>query len=390
MTPPARVAAAIDILDDILSGTAPEPALSRWGRANRYAGSGDRAAIRDHVFDALRRRRSFSSLGGSETGRGLMIGAVRFAGGATDEVFSGTGYAPPPLTQSEQNHDPGTLTDAAALDIPDWLETPLRDALGDTFAPVLKRLQSRAPVFLRVNTTKATRDAAQAALNENEIATKPHPMVETALEVTKNARRIASSTAYRTGLVELQDVASQALVAELAPISDTARVLDYCAGGGGKALAMAALAPSTQIFAHDGIPDRMADLPTRAARAGTPISVVDGKSLSAAEPFDLVLCDVPCSGSGAWRRRPAAKWDLTPEALLALTVVQSEILSKAARLVAPKGRLAYATCSLLKDENVDQIDQFLVQNPEWRLQSSRSYSPLEGGDGFYMALLKRD
>lgn len=390
MTPPARIAAAIAILDDILSGTAPEPALSRWSRSNRYAGSGDRAVIRDHVFDALRRRRSFAALGGATTGRGLMIGAVRAAGGKLDVVFNGTGYAPPPLTDAEAQHDPGPLPDAVAHDIPDWLETPLRDSLDSDFSAVLTLLQSRAPVFLRVNVAKTNVAEARMALAKDGITTEPHPLANTALEVTENPRKIVSSQAFRDGLVELQDAASQALVADLQMDPAPARILDYCAGGGGKALALAARTQEARVFAHDGLPQRMADLPRRAQRGGASITVIGGECLAREAPFDLVLCDVPCSGSGAWRRQPAAKWELTAERLQALRTLQLEILTTATGHVAPHGTLVYATCSLLNAENNDQIDRFTAAQPDWRCRSRRIYSPLEGGDGFFCAVLTRD
>ena len=169
-----------------------------------------------------------------------------------------------------------------------------------------------------------------------------------------------------------------------------ARILDYCAGGGGKALALAARAQEARVFAHDGLPQRMADLPSRAQRAGAFITVIPSDELSRGGPFDLVLCDVPCSGSGAWRRQPAAKWELTAERLQALRTLQFEILTTAAGHVAPHGTLVYATCSLLDAENNDQIDRFTAAQPDWQCRSRRIYSPLEGGDGFFCAVLTRD
>jgi len=390
MTPSARVAAAIEILDHILSGTPPEPALSQWARSHRFAGSGDRAAIRDHVFDALRCQRSFAALGGALTGRGLMIGALRAQGRDPAEVFNGERYAPEQLSAAEQVYEPSELPETVALNIPDWLAPHLRTSLGAQFAPVLQRMQARAPVFLRVNTLKADLKTAHATLVTDGIETEPHSLADTALRVTANARRVSGSAAYRAGLVELQDAASQAVVAQLAPIAADSRVLDYCAGGGGKSLALAAMAPEATVLAHDALPRRMVDLPARAKRAGARIRTVSTSEAAQQAPYDLVLCDVPCSGSGAWRRQPAAKWDLTPARLEELCRIQSDILSQAARLVAPGGRLAYATCSLLEAENTEQIEHFVAQNGSWRSDLTKQLTPLDGGDGFFLAILKRE
>jgi 16S rRNA (cytosine967-C5)-methyltransferase len=160
-------------------------------------------------------------------------------------------------------------------------------------------------------------------------------------------------------------------------------VLDYCAGGGGKALALAARGAA--VTAHDADPGRMRDLPARAARAGARVEI----EAAPAGAFDLVLCDAPCSGSGTWRRAPEAKWRLTPERLAALTELQAQILDQAAPLVAPGGALAYATCSLLEAENGAQTADFLARHPGWQLENERRLTPLEGGDGFYLALLRR-
>ena len=380
MTPAARVAAAIEVLDLILSGTNAEVALTNWGRANRFAGSGDRGAIRDHVFTALRCRSSFAALGGGLTGRGLMLGAVRAAGQDVAAIFSGEGHAPKPV-QGEAGKTPQGY---AALDCPDWLGPRLQSSLGADFAPVLQELQSRAPVFLRVNSAKVKREAAQAALIEDGIETIPVDWVNTALEVTGSARKIQTSQAYMTGLVELQDASSQAVIASLY-LTPNAKVLDYCAGGGGKTLALAAR--GAKVWAHDAFPARMADLPDRAARAGLRVMITQNPAET--KPYDLILTDVPCSGSGSWRRDPAGKWALTEARLAELTAIQAQILDTVATLVRHGGTLAYATCSLLTDENEAQIAAFQTRHPGWTLKTSRRFSPLQGGDGFFLATLTR-
>lgn len=380
MTPAARLSAAIEVLDRILTGAAPEVVLTNWGRANRFAGSGDRAAIRDLVYDALRCKRSFAALGGALTGRGLVLGGAR--AGGYEALFDGQCHAPAPAAPDEAGRPP---EGAEALDCPDWLAPQLQDALGADFAPVLHAMRHRAPVFLRVNLARATRLQAIAALAEEGITAIPHHLANSALEVTGNARKIQNGAAYQSGLVELQDAASQAVVQAL-PLRDGMKVLDYCAGGGGKTLAMAAQARLT-LFAHDANPARMSDLPPRAKRAGAKVTVLESAAKSA--PYDLVLTDVPCSGSGSWRRDPQGKWALTPEKLAEVTAIQAQILDTVAPMVAPKGVLAYATCSMLRAENEAQIDAFLARHAGWTQTEARRFSPLDGADGFFIAMLTR-
>jgi 16S rRNA (cytosine967-C5)-methyltransferase len=386
MTPAARLSAAIEVLDRVLAGSPAEQALTNWGRASRFAGSGDRAAVRDTVFAALRCRRSFAALGGGETGRGLVLGGLRSAGLDPVPLFTGEGHAPAPLTQAE-TQEPAPLDALVALDCPDWLAPALQHSLGADFAPVMRLLQHRAPVFLRANRARLTRAEAQARLAAEGIATTPHGLAPDSLEVTENARKIAGSATYLEGLVELQDVASQA-VAEAVPLAAGARVLDYCAGGGGKTLAMGARLP-LQLFAHDAEPRRMRDLPGRADRAGLSVRLLETAAVARAAPFDLVLADAPCSGSGSWRRDPEGKWRLTEARLTELRALQAQILDRCAGLVSAKGRLAYATCSLLDAENQTQIAHFLDRHPGWTLDKEQRLTPLQGGDGFYLAVLAR-
>ena len=386
MTPAARLAAAIDILDRVLAGVAAEKALTNWARSNRFAGSGDRHAIRDAVFDALRCRRSFAHLGGGETGRALVLGGVRASGADPAAIFTGEGYAPAPLSSAEQQPVPPP-DPLVALDCPEWLAPALQASLGPDFAEVMALLRHRAPVFLRVNLRKTDPSGALAALAEDGIEAVAHPLSPTALEVTRNPRKVQAARSYLTGLVELQDAASQAVI-EALPLKSGQKVLDYCAGGGGKSLALAAKA-DLRLFAHDIDPGRMKDLPQRSARAGVSVTRLETSALGSAAPFDLVLADAPCSGSGSWRRAPEAKWAFSAERLAELCAIQAQILDKTAKLVAPSGVLAYATCSLLDAENADQITAFLRRAPEWRVLSQRRWTPLDGGDGFFCATLTR-
>jgi 16S rRNA (cytosine967-C5)-methyltransferase len=385
MTPAARHAAAIEILDRFLAGAAAEQALTTWARGSRFAGSKDRAAVRDLVFDALRCLRSHAALGGAMTGRGLVLGGLRDRGGDASAVFTGEGYAPAPLTPVELAGGSNPQGNEA-LDCPDWLAGPLSASLGAAFEPVMRLMRSRAPVHLRVNLAATTREAAAARLAAERVETRPHPLSPAALEVVAGARGVQGSDAFASGLVELQDAASQA-VADALPLSPRSRVLDLCAGGGGKTLALAGRA-AARFHAFDANPARMRDLPARATRAGATVTVIDDPAKAA--PFDLVLVDAPCSGSGAWRRSPEGKWRLDLARLEGLCATQAEILDAAAPLVAPGGELAYATCSLLEAENGAQVRGFLGRHPGWRQVTQRSITPLEGGDGFFLARLTRD
>jgi len=389
MTPAARYAAAIGILDDFLSGEPAEKTLSNWARSNRYAGSKDRAAVRDIVFDCLRCLRSYQGASGFSGGRGLVLGHMLANGLQPDQMFSGEGYAPSPLSVDEiaalENAKP--LAIGEQLDIPDWLVDPLQQALGVNFEAYCKALQQRAPVDLRVNLSKTDRALARTALAEEDILCAPVKTVATALRVQTNPRRVALSMAYREGLVELQDAASQAVVADL-PLDKAQRVLDYCAGGGGKTLAMAAIAPKARLFAHDASPSRLAPLVERAERAGAKVQLLK-QPPDKGETFDLVLLDVPCSGSGAWRRNPEGKWRFSLQDLDNLNKTQSEILQKTESLVAKSGYLAYVTCSVLQEENELRVAEFCQKNQQWQCISQQHFKVGTVGDGFFLASLRR-
>jgi 16S rRNA (cytosine967-C5)-methyltransferase len=385
MTPGARVAAAIEVLGDIAQGVAAEQALTRWARRRRFAGSKDRAAIRDHVFDLLRNRAMAAHYGQGSDPRQLMIGLLHLQGVPLDALFAGTGHAPQPLTVQEREF-PAEPTDKPTLfNLPDWLVARFEAALGEQAQAAASALQLRAPVILRANTAIGTRDTAQASLRVDGIETVANPLADTALTVISGARKVRQSRAYAEGAVELQDASSQAVVALLPP---GGRVLDFCAGGGGKALALAA-DRSRDVFAHDIDRARMADLPVRAERAGAHIRQLATSDLAAASPFDVVLCDAPCSGSGAWRRAVEGKWTLTPERLAELLILQDRILDQAADVVGENGILAYATCSLLREENEDRASAFLSRHPDWRQAGAWRFDVCPDGDGFFSAHFKR-
>ncbi|MEM1342913.1 MAG: RsmB/NOP family class I SAM-dependent RNA methyltransferase, partial [Pseudomonadota bacterium] len=281
MTPAARVQAAIGVLDQVFDGMPAEKALTHWARGARYAGSKDRAAVRDFVFQAIRCRDSYAVLGGGQTGRQVMIGQIRAEGGQPETYFTGSPYAPAPLTVAERaiaaKADPDLNTDLPP-DLPAWLYGKFEESLGaEGAAEAAGMLRRRAPVMLRVNGRKADPVDVIASLATDGVSASAVPEIETALHVTDGARRVGQTQAYLSGEVELQDAHSQAAMVCL-EVRDGARVLDYCAGGGGKTLALAARINAT-YFAHDANPRRMKDLPDRAHRAGVAVDLVQGEAV---------------------------------------------------------------------------------------------------------------
>jgi 16S rRNA (cytosine967-C5)-methyltransferase len=389
MTPAARYAAAIDLLDEFLAGEPVDKLLSNWSRKNRYAGSKDRAAVRDIVFDCLRNLRSFVAQSGIKGGRGLAIGHCLASELDVGEMFSGAGYGPTALTDEETV----SLAQVSSLDardkanLPDWIFDALKLELKDTFEETSNALSTRAPVDLRVNLVKASVEEARNSLCADDIDAETVPAVETALRVTKNPRRVAGSKAYANGLVELQDSASQAVVTML-DIAPDMRVLDFCAGGGGKTLAMASVAPKAQFDVWDISASRLEPLVERAKRAGAKVHVLNDPPSSPV--YDLTLVDAPCSGSGSWRRNPEGKWLLTEERLVELQWIQAQVLHDAAKTVKPNGVLVYATCSIFARENRSQVDAFLETRPHFLLLKDHSFTIGFPGDGFYCAVLKNN
>lgn len=362
-----------------------EQALTRWARGARYAGSKDRASVRDHVYDVLRQKGVCAALGGA-TGRGLILGLVRAQDGDIDAVFSGVGHAPEPLSDAERHAEHSAVD--PALNVPDWTLPLLEARAGEALPDLLQTFTQRAPLWLRVNLRLGTREAAQEALEGEGLTCRAHPNVATALEVTEGARRLRQTMAYMNGLVEPQDLSVQAAVGRVI-WPDNGKILDYCAGGGGKALAIADRCDAT-LFAHDALPQRMADLAHRAERAGVRITPVETGDISGHAPLDLVVTDVPCSGSGTWRRDPEAKWRLSPEALEKLVETQAQILDEAAEVVAAGGRLIYMTCSLFEAENEAQVAAFLARHKGWSAGATHVDTPLTASDGFFSAELMRD
>ncbi|MEL6318055.1 MAG: RsmB/NOP family class I SAM-dependent RNA methyltransferase [Pseudomonadota bacterium] len=369
MTPAARLSAAMALLDAF---AAPDETpmmdglLARWARANRYAGSKDRAAIADLVYQALRRWRAGERLG--STGRARLLGALR-ADGASVEALSalcdGSRYGPQPLRSDEAAGLASWRAEDAPIEWPEWLWPELARSVADPAAEAAAQTV-RAPVDLRVNASKATVRRAAERLAEEGIATEPAPLSPWALRLAGPAR-VERGSVFAEGWVEIQDAASQAvalLAGGLAPDREGVVILDACAGGGGKSLALAAARPDARILAYDVEPRRMADLAPRAARAGARIERLDAARLERwAGRCDLALVDAPCSGSGAWARNPDAKWRLTPDRFAALQSAQRSALRLGAEAIAPGGVLVYATCSLLRAENEDVCAEALQTLP---------------------------
>ncbi len=388
MRPDARIQAAIEVLDAwITSGRPVERLLSEWGRTNRYAGSGDRRAIADRVYAAVRQKRSSAWITGDDTARGILMGSVLQADDAVDVLFTGQRHAPAALSDEERARI-RSLEGAGwgvRWDLPDWLHPHMAVLSAETLAA----LRHRAPLDLRVNRLKGTSDGALAALNDAGITAVQTNLAPDALRVTEGAHRVTQSAAYSDGLVEIQDAASQA-AAIFASAAPGETVLDFCAGGGGKALTLAAAMQNRgRVLAHDVSEARLAQIPDRAARAGARIELVaPGATDALAGSCDLVLVDAPCSGSGAWRRNPEAKWIFTPERLKELTAVQARILRDARQCVRPGGRLVYLTCSMLDAENSARLDAYSEQFTQDDLEELRAFTNLDQGDGFFAARIR--
>lgn len=392
MRPDARVQSAKEILDCWRSGeTGLDRVLVQWARNNRYAGSGDRAAIGDLVYGCVRRLRSSLWVAGLDwpgTGRAAMFGYLTQTGADTGALFSGARHAPEPPTDAERTamRELEGAPRPVRLDFPNWLE----EHLSHVSDANLDALRNRGALDLRVNALKASPETARDALGAESIETEAVEDAPLALRVTKGERRVARSRAYLDGLVEIQDAGSQRLAALARPESGDL-VIDLCAGGGGKALAMAAACnDATRILAYDISAARLAALPERAERAGARIECISAEDLAdLSGKADIVFIDAPCSGSGAWRRNPDAKWRLSSERLSQLCAVQQDLLRQGANLCKPSGRLIYGTCSILNVENAQAINRFTCDHPEWTPCEELTVSPNGGTDGFFGTVLCR-
>lgn len=383
MTPAARIAAAIDVLADIEQNRRPTAdAIRDWGKAHRFAGSGDRANVANLVYDALRRKASAQWLMGAETPRAAVIGMLRLMRGLDTAgiaaLFGVDRYAAPALSADELARlDTATLAGApawVAADYPEWLDPFFTRAFGDARIAEISALASRAPLDLRVNTLKAIRPQIMEAIGH--LQPEPTPLSPDGLRLLPRedgrVPYVQAEPAFIKGAIEVQDEGSQ-LVALLANAQAGEQVLDLCAGGGGKTLALAATMNNRgQIFATDNDARRLKNIHERLERAG--VRNVQVRTPTARAPkidglagkVDLVLVDAPCTGTGTWRRNPDAKWRMRPGSLDQRLKEQVEVLDLAATCVKPGGRLVYITCSVLDEENGAQIKAFLQRHKGFR------------------------
>jgi 16S rRNA (cytosine967-C5)-methyltransferase len=382
MTPAARVAAAIEVLTDIVTRRRPAAdALKDWGIAHRFAGSGDRAAIAGLTYDALRRRASAGFVMDSDTPRAVMLGMLRlernFDATAITQLADGSRHAPSPLTNEERSRLEAASLEGAlpwvAGDYSEWLDPHFARTFGDERAEEGAALSSRAPLDLRVNTLKGTREETAFALGDlAPTPTRWSPVgLRIALSADAKSPAVHSEPAFIKGLVEVQDEGSQ-LSALLAGAKPGEQVVDLCAGAGGKTLALAAAMENRgQLYATDTDKRRLAPIHARLERAGvhnvqvrTPRGDTDVLSAIVGRA-DLVLIDAPCTGTGSWRRNPDAKWRVRPGALDLRRKEQAALLDRAATLVKSDGRIAYVTCSVLAEENGDQVRGFFARHPDF-------------------------
>ncbi|MEO1476793.1 MAG: RsmB/NOP family class I SAM-dependent RNA methyltransferase, partial [Pseudomonadota bacterium] len=370
-----RIAAAMDVIGDVLNRHQPVKSAARdWGKRARYAGAKDRAWVSGLVLDALRKRNSIAHAMNSDTPRALILGALSFAWGwdmrRIDDAMD-TEHAPEPLTLEERERlamaPDVTASTHIAGDFPDWLEVPIERVFGEEAVIETQAMAKRADVDLRVNTLKADPEKAGKALKAARAV--PSPLLKNAFHIpapdpSQREASLQSIPAYSKGWVEVQDAGSQ-IAAAAANLQPGEQVLDYCAGGGGKTLAMAAaLGGKGQVHAYDVDGRRLSALIPRLKRSGAhnvqlchPSEPEQLGALRGA--MDCVFVDAPCTGTGTWRRRPDSKWRLKPSALEKRITEQNEILAAAADFVKPGGRLIYATCSFLMEEDEDRIAEFL-------------------------------
>jgi 16S rRNA (cytosine967-C5)-methyltransferase len=432
LTPGAQVAAAIDVLAAIDTGERPADAVAAdYFRHRRYIGAGDRVRIASRVYTVLRHRPALDwwickhpvDIGPRSRVLAALVLTEGWRPNTVAGCCDGDRFRPAPLTADEDKLVHGLATHtlrhpemprAVANDLPEWLEPYLERVFGRGLEREMAALNASAPIDLRVNLLKADRETARRALAAEGIAAEPTPWSPIGLRLAERMP-LGGLAAFEDGLVEVQDEGSQ-IAALLADARAGMRVVDFCAGAGGKTLALAAQMNNRgRLFACDVSSRRLGHASHRLRRAG--VGNAERRVLTSerdkwvkrhAGGFDRVLVDAPCLGTGTWRRNPGDKWRVTPEGLADLIVRQQEILRNAARLARPGGRLVYATCSFLREENEAQAEAFLAAAPDfsvvpaahvWR-ETIGGASPggerflrltpaQHGTDGFFVAIFER-
>ncbi len=410
MRPAARLKAVSDLLPEILGS--PNPAdrvMQAWGRRNRYAGSSDRRDIADQVFAILRHYSKLCALVDSDDPVLVALAARMVLFGDTLEevcaLADGARHALARLTPERrarlevitERESELELHERAAL--PAWLyDEIMAGDLADANA-VLAKLNARAPLDLRVNTLRGSPTQTRQKLADEGIRARPLAKVPLALRV-EGTGQITGGVVFQSGRVEIQDAGAQ-ITAGLCQAQPGQTVLDFCAGAGGKTLALAAqMQNKGHLFVHDSDPKRLHPMAARVKRAGVSIvRQMAGNEMRLSQRCQLVVSDVPCSGSGRWRRAPETKWHLTPKGLDALVALQKEILAESAGFVAPGGRLAYITCSIIARENEKQISEFLNTHREFAIDEAAKFGNQCGvirldphntdTDGMFCAIMRR-
>lgn len=397
MTPAARIAAVIEILTRMEDRSIPmDGIVGDYMRHRRYIGAKDRAAIVERAYDIVRAHARLGwwlgQAGDMDTPRLRVMAALCLCDGMTDahiaDLFTGGKFSPAPLDVVEcaalacwsgKTLDHPDMPEAVRVECPAVFEAELRALYGDDFAVEMQAMQGSAPLDLRVNVMAHDRDAVQESLLKDGVATDPTPYSPWGLRA-RDKVFLSKTKAFTKGHIEIQDEGSQ-LIALLCAAHPGAQVLDYCAGAGGKTLALANMmlngkAPKGRIVAMDIDPARLEKARTRIRRAHIS-DIVELRPLSdekhrkwlkrQKQTFEIALVDAPCSGTGTWRRNPDSRWRRFGPDLDELVATQAEILNRVAATVKPGGRLVYATCSILRRENEDQVEAFLSAHPDFSL-----------------------
>ncbi len=435
MTPAARIQAAIELLDEVLAtDRAADGVVSAYFRGRRYIGAGDRRSVSDQIWRILRHRARLAwALGTDHPSGRLFVAAnlVRGEGKSVDAVaglYSGAKNGPSPLAANEKRmvervaktpaglpggRDESAMPREVRLECPWWLLEKFDSAFGAAADNELAALDAEAALDLRVNTLKATREELVSSLKGEDLAATPTPLSPLGIRLPARIS-LGDHAGFRDGLFEVQDEASQ-LCAQLVDARPGDTVMDLCAGAGGKTLAMAAAMQNKgRLIACDVSVGRLERSKLRLRRSGVHNATLrilednDKWIKRQAGTFDRVLVDAPCSGTGAWRRNPDARWHLKPENLESLRATQDSVLDQAAPLVKLGGRLIYATCSLLPEENTERAQAFLARHTGFRpvpvaevwasvlsapcptTEDFLTLTPFRHGtDGFFVAVLAR-